>query len=175
MESAFGWAVGGGLLALAGLAFIFLASLYNGLVRVRGEVAKAWGNIDVLLKQRHDELAALVELSRGAMEEERRALEAVARLRDEYERAPASGEKTEVENALNRALAGLWESHPRLKTDEIARRLQARLAELENVIADRRSFFNDSVTLHNSRLQAFPQRLFAGALGFAPHALLEAR
>jgi LemA protein len=173
MESAWAWGVAA--VALLGLFAAFVVSLYNGLVRVRGEVRKAWGNIDVLLQRRHDELGALAELSRGAMDEERRALEAVAKLRGDYDRASTSGEKTEVENALNRALAGLWERHPRLRTDELTRRLQARITELENALADQRGFFNDTVTLYNTHLDAFPQKLLARPLGFAPHALLEAR
>jgi LemA protein len=168
-------AVGTGLFAAAALAVIFAISLYNGLVRVRGELGKAWSNIDVLLQQRHDELRALVDVSRAAMEQERRALEEVARLRGDYDLAPTSGEKTDVENRLNRALAGLWEAHPRLKTDAAMLQLQARITALENTIADRRTFFNDSVTIYNTYLDTFPQRLFARALGFAPHGLLEAR
>ncbi len=39
----------------AGL-LIYLGTLYNGLVALRNDINKAWANIDVLLKQRHDEL-----------------------------------------------------------------------------------------------------------------------
>ena len=138
------------LFASAALAVAFAIRLYNGLGRVRGELRRAWSRIDVLLQQRHDELAAVEE---------------VARLRADYDLAPTSGEKTEVENRLNRALAGL---RPPLE-------LQARIAPLESAIAEQRTSFNGAVILYNAYLDTHPQRLFLKALGFTPHAPLEAQ
>ena len=43
------------MFAIAG-ALIYLSTIYNGLVALRNDMDKAWANIDVLLKQRHDEL-----------------------------------------------------------------------------------------------------------------------
>jgi LemA protein len=174
VESAWLASVGVGLLALLVLLIAFAVSLYNGLVRVRGDLAKAWSNIDVLLQQRHDELKGLVGLGRGAMDEERRLLEAVARLRSDYDLAPGSEGKTAVENELNRTLTLLWERYPALKTGELMRRIQGRLTALEDSIADRRTLFNDTAAIYNTHREKFPERLLAGLLGFRPHAFLEA-
>src|SRR6266567_7124240 len=74
---------------LTGLAFLLFAVggliytviLYNGLVRLRNENDRAWANIDVLLKQRHDEIPNLVETVKGYMQHEQQTLLAVTQAR----------------------------------------------------------------------------------------------
>ncbi|MCB1939552.1 MAG: LemA family protein, partial [Rhodocyclaceae bacterium] len=52
------------LLAFIAIALLYGIVIYNNLVRLKHAIAKAWANIDVLLKQRHDELPKLVEVCR---------------------------------------------------------------------------------------------------------------
>ena len=65
------WAVVVGLV-------IYVVSIYNHLVRIKHSVSKAWSNIDVLLKQRHDEIPKLVETCKQYMKFEQETLEKVA-------------------------------------------------------------------------------------------------
>lgn len=57
-------------------------SIYNGLVQVKHQVDQAWSNIDVLLKQRHDELPKLVDALKGYVAHERGLLESVEQFPD---------------------------------------------------------------------------------------------
>jgi LemA protein len=55
-------------------AAIYAVIVYNGLVRLQNEIKRAWANIDVLLKQRHDEIPNLVACVKGYMDHERQTL-----------------------------------------------------------------------------------------------------
>jgi LemA protein len=58
-------------------ALLSLVTRYNSLVQLKNDIDKAWANIDVLLKQRHDELPKLIDTCKGYMQqdEDRRDLE----------------------------------------------------------------------------------------------------
>jgi LemA protein len=169
-------------LALAGFIFLALLAFYavsahNGLVLARQNVAKAWGNIDVLLCQRHDELPPLVEVCKGAAKHEASTLERVAELRTRYAGAADSGAKAAVENELNVVLVGLLarvEAYPDLKANESFLKLQQRITGIEDAIAARREFFNESVRVYNTQCEQLPSSIVAGWRGFTPHAFLEA-
>jgi LemA protein len=169
-------------LVVAGLllvAAIYVVLVYNGLVQVRHAVRAAWSNIDVLLKQRHDELPNLVEVCRGYVKHEQQTLARLTALRSgvlaagRASDAPALGR---AEGALRGALDSVFalaESYPALKADALFQQLQTRISGLENAIADRREFYNESVTAYNIRTEQFPEVLIAGPLGFRHAELLE--
>ena len=165
----------GALSILVGVYFIFT---YNSLVALKHNVSKAWANIDVLLKQRNDELPKLVETCRQHMRFERDTLEKVIRARsmvaDARERVniPALGAaETVLRGALTRLFA-VAEAYPELRTSETFRQLQSRITELENAIADRREFYNESVNLNNVRVEQIPDNLVAGIGSFKLFPLL---
>src|SRR5687767_10387899 len=54
---------------------------FNSLVNIRNNVAKAWANIDVLLKQRNEELPKLIDTCKAYMQHESSTLEKVIRAR----------------------------------------------------------------------------------------------
>jgi LemA protein len=57
------------ILAVAGIGVaLFFVARYNSLVQLKNDIDKAWANIDVLLKQRHDELPKLIETCKGYMQ-----------------------------------------------------------------------------------------------------------
>ena len=68
------------LLVVVGLV-VYGISIYNGLVAVKHQVEQAWSNIDVLLRQRHDELPKLIDVVKGYGAYERDVLEKVTMLR----------------------------------------------------------------------------------------------
>ena len=167
------------LLALCVAFFAYFVGIYNGLVNLRENVKVAWANIDVLLKQRHDELPKLVETCKRYMQFEQETLEKVMRARASVSSASTSGNVAAVGAAEQQLRAGVGrlfavaESYPQLKTDETFKQLQSRITALEESIADRREFYNDQVNLNNIRVKVFPDVLIAQNFSFPPAHLLE--
>jgi LemA protein len=163
------------LLALIG-ALIYTIILYNELVRLRNENDRAWANIDVLLKQRHDEIPNLVETAKGYMQHERQTLEAVTRARAISMNASTIGQKAQADMLTTGALRGLFavaENYPQLQANESFLRLQNRISELEEKIADRREFFNDDVNTYNTRIGEFPEVFLAILMNLKPRQLFK--
>jgi LemA protein len=153
-------------LCAAGL-LIYVVIIYNGLIRLRNDVDKAWANIDVLLKQRHDELPNLVATCKGYMQYEQQTLERVTQARTAYMHANTVGEKAQADLLASGALKSLFavaENYPDLKANNNFLQLQKRISELEDMIADRREFFNDDVNTYNVRIQQFPDVILAGMM-----------
>ncbi len=152
---------------LVGIGILgYIIIVYNELVRLRNENDRAWANIDVLLKQRHDEVPNLVETVKGYMQHEKETLLAVTQARAAAVSATTIGEKAQADFLLSGALRGLFvtvENYPQLKANENFLKLQGRLSEVEERIADRREFFNDDVNTYNTRIRQFPE-IFAAIL-----------
>lgn len=171
----------GSILILGALAVILVygVMLYNGLVALKHGVAKAWANIDVLLKQRHDELPKLVEVCKQYKQFEQETLQRVIEARSQVQTARESQDISalgQAEGALRTGLGRLFaiaEAYPDLKTNEHFMQLQQRITSLENGIADRREFYNDAVNLNNVRVEQFPDAFIARLGGFEPKPLLE--
>jgi LemA protein len=139
---------------------IYVVILYNELVRLRNDNDRAWANIDVLLKQRHDEIPNLVEVVKGYMQHEQQTLLAVTQARAASMNAAGIGQKAQAELGMTVALRGLFavaENYPQLKANENFLKLQTRISELEDRIADRREFFNDDVNTYNTRIGQIPE------------------
>jgi len=150
---------------------IYAVILYNGLVRLRNENDRAWANIEVLLKQRHDEIPNLVEAVKGYMQHEHQTLLSVTEARAASMQASSIGQKALAELQLAGALQGLFavaESYPELKANENFLSLQKRITELEERIADRREFFNADVNAYNIRIGQIPDVLVASYMGLKP-------
>jgi len=165
-----------GLLVLIGG---YGVTLYNNLVALKHRVTQAWANIDVLLKQRHDELPKLVETCKQYMGYEQETLEKVISARNNVSAAAQSQDieglgiaETVLRGTLDKLFA-LTEDYPDLKANESFQHLQARISELENGIADRRELYNDSVNQNNIRIEQFPDVLIANFFKFGAHDLLE--
>ncbi|MDF1553110.1 MAG: LemA family protein [Deferrisomatales bacterium] len=163
------WIILGTLLFLVGGAF-YAISIYNGLVALKNNADKSWSNIDVLLKQRRDELPKLVAVCERYMQHEAETLEKVTQARNLAAGATTMEAKAEAEGFLTEALKSLFavtENYPELRADAQFGKLQGRVTSLENEIADRREFFNDSVNIYNIRTEQFPDVLVARGLHFA--------
>jgi LemA protein len=166
------WAV------VVGLA-IYIVSIYNHLVRIKHNVSKAWSNIDVLLKQRHDEIPKLVETCKQYMKFEQETLEKVMQARSQVSQARQSQDIPGLglaEGALRMGLGQLFalaEDYPDLRANENFQHLQSRISTLENTIADRREFYNESTNINNIGIETFPDLIVARLFGFGPRDLLE--
>lgn len=156
------------LFAIIGLVSYFV-SIFNGLVRVSRNIEKAWANIDVVLKQRHDEIPKLIKVCEQFAQYERGTLEKVIALRTAAMQAVTVKDKAAKEGELTRALGGIWavgEAYPELKTNTNIMQLQTRISGLESELADRRELYNDSVNLYNIRIHQLPDMIIANMLGY---------
>ena len=167
------------LLVVLVVVVVYFVMLYNQLVQVKHNVSKAWANIDVLLKQRHEELPKLVETCKQYMKFEQdtlvRVMEArshVATAREQQNIGALGQAEGELRGALGKLFA-LAEAYPDLKTDETFLHLQSRISSLENAIADRREFYNESVNVNNVRIEQFPDSIVAALFSFRPMPLLK--
>ena len=167
------------LLAAALVTLIYGVMVYNSLVTIKHNVSKAWANLDVLLKQRHDELPKLVEVCKQYRQFEQETLTKVIEARSrvfaasQQQNMPALGQ---AETQLRLGVANLFavaEAYPDLKTNEQFLNLEARISALENAIADRREFYNESVNINNVRIEQFPDGVVARMFDFPPRHLLE--
>jgi LemA protein len=164
------------VLALAMLAVVVLTT-YNAVVALQRRVDKAWANVDVLLKQRWDELPNLVAAVRGMMAYEQSVLEDVTRLRAAYSPAEALPRQAAVAAETSgavRSLFAVMERYPDLKTESNVMALQQEIERLENLIAQRREFYNDSVYLYNARIRQVPAVMLAGSFGWTDREFFEA-
>ncbi|HEX3322457.1 MAG TPA: LemA family protein [Terriglobales bacterium] len=169
---------------LAGVAMLLLVVgvlaytviIYNELVRLRNDNDRAWANIDVLLKQRHDEIPNLVATVKGYMEHEQQTLLAVTQARAASLSAASVPQKAQAEVVLTGALRSLFavaERYPNLKANDNFLKLQNRITELEERIADRREFFNDDVNTYNTRIYQIPEVFVARLLKLQPRQLFQ--
>ena len=142
----------------------YFLSLYNGLVEMKNNIGRSWANVDVLLKQRHDEIPKLVSTCEAYMQHERGVFDKLSEARGAVAAARTVAQRAEAEGRIGSALGGFLavaENYPDLKADQSFRLLQQRISELENQIADRREFYNDVVTLFNTRIEQIPDSWMA--------------
>jgi LemA protein len=176
------------LIGLVGLAFLvivvvvlivlvmYFVGVYNNLVTLKNDIDRSFANIDVILKQRHDELPKLIETCKGYMQYEQKTLQAVVEARNAYGRATTPGEKAQADNMVTGALKTLFavaESYPDLKANTNFMQLQGRITELETKIASQRTTYNTDVNDYNIRIAQIPANFVAGFMGLQPHALFQ--
>lgn len=163
------WTVVIGFLLVGSVGYFL--SIYNTLIEMKNNIGRSWANIDVLLKQRHDELPKLVKVCEAYMQHERAVFDKLSEARGAIAAARTVGQRAQAENMVTAALGGFFavaENYPDLKANQSFLALQQRISELENQIADRREFYNDTVTIFNTRIQQIPDSWVAGGMNLQP-------
>jgi LemA protein len=163
------------LFVMVGLA-VYIVMIFNGLIALKNDIAKAWANIDILLKQRHDELPKLLDVCKGYMDYERDTLQKIAQARSMYQQAVSIDQKAQADRSMTSAVRGLFavaENYPELKANNNFMQLQKRITELESEIADRREFYNDSVNTFNIRIQQMPDTFVASFMNLTPRPMFK--
>jgi len=156
------------ILVVVVVGFIVLAS-YNAVMALRQRIDKAWSNIGVVLKQRHDQLPNLVAAVRGLMAYERDVLTRVTELRAAYTPTapiPDQAATSEATSAAVRSLFAVVERYPDIKAQANVQDLQDEIERLEAMIADRRELYNDQVYRYNTRISQVPGALLAPLFGW---------
>lgn len=172
MNIVFGFII---LLGIIGLVSWFF-TVYNGLVQVRENIKKSWANIDVLLMQRSDEIPKLIKTVKAFATHEKEMFDSVMAAREKYLGASSVGEKADADNMLSGALKSVFalsEAYPELRSNENFIQFQNRISGLENEIADRREFYNESVNNYNIRIQSLPDVWIAGPMGLQQEEMFE--
>ena len=166
------------ILVLVVVALIlYFVGIYNNLVTLKNDIDRSFANIDVILKQRHDELPKLIDTCKGYMQYEQKTLQAVTEARTAYMRATTPADKMQSDNMMTGALKTLFavaEKYPDLKANTNFMQLQGRITELETKIAGQRTTFNDDVNVFNIRIAQIPANFVAGFMHLQPHALFQA-
>jgi len=159
-----------------GLVMYFIG-VHNNLVALKNNIDRSFADIDVILKQRHDELPKLVDTCKGYMQYEQKTLQAVTDARTAYMRATTPADKAQADGMVSGALKTLFavaENYPQLKADANFIQLQGRITDLEEKIAAQRSRFNADANIFNIRIAQIPANFVAGFMGLQPHVMFQA-
>lgn len=165
------------ILAIVVLLIIAVVGIYNNLVRLRLKVQNSWSQIDVQLQRRFDLIPNLVDTVKGYMKHEDEVLTRVAELRTSWANAGSVHEKAELDDQLSGALKTIMavsENYPDLKANQNFSELQQELQNTENKISFSRQFYNDSVTMYNTKLEVVPSNIIASMFNFKPEELFKA-
>ena len=168
------WVIIGIIVVVLGL---WIIGVYNGLIRLKNNIKKSWSNINVLLKQRNSELPKLIGSVKGYMKHEKSTLVQITKARAAIMKAKTKHEKAAADNLITGALKTLFavaENYPKLQANQNFMHLQSRISGLENELADRREFYNDSVNTYNIKIQSFPDMLVANFLKYKEEELFKA-
>ena len=162
------------ILIVVALIVVWGIGAYNGLIKSRQKVKNSWSQIEVQLQRRFDLIPNLVESVKGYMEHESEVLEKVAALRTSWASASNTSDKVKLDNELSSALKTIMavsENYPDLKANENFLGLQNDLKETENKVAYSRQFYNDAVTMYNTKRETFPTSIIANMFGFKEETL----
>ena len=164
------------ILGIIFLAVIKLAiDMFNKIILLKNNVDKSFANIDVALKQRNDEVPNLVLVVKSAAKYENETLKQLTQIRADYLQSNKQNDKVKLANDMTQAIGkviAVAENYPVLKANDSFLQLQKRLSEIENIIADRRELYNDSVNLYNIGIHEFPQLMVASVMGFKDREML---
>jgi len=151
------------------IIILWVAGMYNGLVRLRNQVKNAWSQIDVQLKRRHDLIPNLVETAKGYMKHERETLENITKARSQAVDASGVANQAKAEGELSNALSRFMlvvENYPDLKASQNFMSLQEELSSTENKVAFARQFYNDQVQTFNTKIESVPTNIIANMFNF---------
>jgi len=165
------------VLVVLALIVGYIVSLYNQLVSLHRRVDQAKQNIDVLLKQRQDELSKLVDAASEFMDHEEEVLTEIAHAREQAQNAETPREQADADQLVRSAMANFRarvEEYPELKSQGNMMQLQERITDIESQISDRREFYNEAATRYNTRIAQFPYVILARQMGFQDKELFRA-
>ena len=153
------------LVAFLIILMTWFISGYNKFIVLKNAIEKAWSNIDVLLKQRFDEIPNLVNTAKGYMKHEKGTFLEITKARSAFNGAKSIDSKVQAVSMMNKALSGFYavaENYPELKADKSFKQLQDRISILETDIANRRESYNNHVNSYNIKIAQFPSMIIAG-------------
>ena len=167
-----GWII----FAIVIVVIIWIIGMYNSLVTLRKKVQNSWSQIDVQLQRRFDLIPNLVETVKVYMNHEEETFSKIAEIRTSWANSSSVAEKATLDNQLTNTLSKIMavsEAYPELKANQNFSELQEELRNTENKISFSRQFYNDSVTMYNTKLELFPSNIIANMFNFKASELFE--
>lgn len=165
------------IVAIVVILIIAVIGMYNSLVQARIKVDNAWSQIDVQLQRRFDLIPNFVETVKGYMTHEKETFEKITNLRSSWSESKSISEKASLDNELSNTLKTIMavaENYPDLKANQNFSELSEELRNTENKISFSRQFYNDTVTMYNTKLEVFPSNIIAGIFKFKARDLFTA-
>lgn len=163
-----------GLLLIGFLSIMI--SAYNTLVMLKNNVNKSFFNIDVLLKQRADEIPNLIKVVKESMHYEETALVKLTQIRTDFLKSSNNEDRLKLSNTMDKMVKSIFavsENYPDLKANNNFVLLQQRVSVIEDAIADRREFYNESINMYNIGIAEFPPLILAKLLGYQEKQFLQ--
>lgn len=154
----------------------YVIQIYNQLINLKKQTDQAWSNIDVLLKQRSDELPKIIDTVEQYMDYEQETLQQVVEARSKTQQADNPEQQAKADSELQNALGNLFavaEDYPDLKANESFQQLQSRISSIEEQISDRRELYNESATNYNTLISQIPYVLIANQMNLSEKKLYE--
>jgi LemA protein len=149
---------------------IYLIATYNALTTLHVRVQEAWSDVTIQLKRRADLIPNLINTVKGYASHEKQVFTNVTQARAASINGSASPrEIASAENKLNSALKSLFaiaEDYPQLQANVNFLNLQEELVDTEDKIQASRRFYNGGVREFNTKINVFPNNIFARRLGF---------
>lgn len=164
------------LILLATGIISVVVTAYNKLVMLKFNTQKSYANIDILLKQRADEIPNLIKVVKEYMNYEEKVLTQLTQLRTQFLNSNDTNEKIELSNQMDKTMKSVFavsENYPNLQASANFSELQKRVSDLENALSDRREFFNESINMYNIGISEFPSVLLAKIFGYKEKSLLQ--
>nr|WP_301538297.1 MULTISPECIES: LemA family protein [Providencia] len=153
----------------------YLINIYNNIVFLKNNCLKAFANIDVLLMKQIELIPALTQVADKAIAYEKQLINEIVESRQRYLSNTAIEIKIDTANQLSpkiKPLIAIAENYPALISKAVLLELQTQAKHIEEQIADRREFFNQTVTLYNTDIHIFPNLIFAALFRFKAIPLL---
>lgn len=162
------------LLVIIAVAFAYIISVYNRLIRFIEAINNNKRQIDIQLDRRYKVFESLINVVKNYMDYEKSTLKDVVALRNQAQQAAASGNeqaRMAAENEISKIAKGInivFEQYPDLKANQNALQLQEEIVSTENKLAYAKQALNDSIEKYNAEKKSFFQAmvvsLFAGKL-----------
>ena len=153
------------------------SSKYNGMVTLRNNAETAWSKVESSYQRRNDLIGNLVKTVQGAADFEKSTLTEVINARAKATQTTIDASNITPENiaqfqqaqtgltgALSKLLVSV-ERYPDLKANKNFLELQSQLEGTENRINVARDRYNDEVNKYDTKIDKFPNNIFAGIFG----------
>lgn len=147
----------------------YLGGAHNNLVDARQRVDRTWGDVEVLLQRRYDEVADLIDLAREHTEIEQEVLSELKTARERLVEAETRTDQARADVQVRQTVDKIYQfsaEYPELRNDEHFTNIGETISDLEQRLENRREYYNEAVARYNARLDRFPEKVFASMQGY---------
>lgn len=164
------------LLVLVGVAFLYFVNVQKDLIAKEERVKNALSTIGVQTKSRWDALKQLANTVSAYKSHEVDTLLKVVEARSGY--TPTTFEQIkESEKDISKAMGALnvvVEQYPELKASALFENTMNSINDYENKVRISRQVYNDTATMLNQLVRAFPTSIVAGMVNIETYPYFEA-